>query len=330
MVVWRFLDVLLFGLALAYIIYPVAKKLNRGKTDADMKWLVASLAAVLIVMIPLLLCMFYGMNYVLQWFIKALPSIESGKFLGEIKMGLDSAGLGVMSQRIASEISKLITGFASSIGTSVLKPTWIIEILLKFSLFFISAFYFVFEGPQVKRFMNSQIPKSEKFLQELLMSFHKICYGLFVGHFFTSVIISVIFSAGYWFIFRPDLIFLGLLTVLMFVIAFLPVIGPWFMYVPLAIWHMIFIPGQVTQGIALLAFGLVFLTIIPDFYIRPKLIMRGSEIHPLLIILGFFGGPLMLGLPGIVIGPLVLGLAQAIVQLYVDKRHILKELIEHF
>ncbi|MFH1424763.1 MAG: AI-2E family transporter [archaeon] len=328
-VIWRFLDVLLFGLALAYITFPVAKKLNKGKTEPRMRWLMASLTAVIIVMVPLILATVYGINYMLHWFINNMQHIQSGRFLSDLKIGLDAAGLSIVSERIASEVGKLLISFTNGIGANVLHPTWLIEIFLKFAIFFISAFYFVFEAPLVKKFLDTQIPKREKFIQELMMSFHKICYGLFVGHFFTSVIIALLFGAGYWAIFRPDMLFLGLLTIMMFIIAFLPLIGPWFMYVPLGLWHIMFL-GDPTGGLVFLAFGAIVLTLIPDFYIRPKLVMIGSEIHPMLIILGFICGPLIMGMKGIVIGPLVLGLAQAILQLYVEKRHILRELIEHF
>ena len=53
---------------------------------------------------------------------------------------------------------------------------------------------------------------------------------------------------------------------------------------------------------------------------------RDADIHPLLILLGFFGGPFVMGFKGIIIGPLVLGLAQAIVMLYIEKRHMLEDL----
>ena len=116
----------------------------------------------------------------------------------------------------------------------------------------------------------------------------------------------------------------------MFVVAFLPVIGPWLIYVPLGLWQIALVSGGYTRGVALIVFGILFLTLIPDLYIRPKLVERGSEIHPLLFILGFFGGEILFGMKGVILGPLILGLAQGIVTLYVKKRHILKELIEHF
>ena len=132
-------------------------------------------------------------------------------------------------------------------------------------------------------------------------------------------------------IFQPTIFALVFLTVMMFIISFMPVIGPWSMYVPLALWHWFLIPGgSPVRVLVFLISCLFFLTIAPDLYIRPMLVKRESDIHPLLIILGFFGGPLLFGVKGVIIGPLVLGLAQAVLRLYIEKRHILKELVEHF
>jgi len=330
-VIWEFTDVLLLGLALAYIVYPAAKKIYRKKIKADNRWMVSSLISVLLIAIPLMFVFFYGMNYLLHWFINNLPAVESGRFLADITYTLENAGLGIVSTRIASEIGKVAVLFSGEMSRLVLNPTWLIEVVLKVALFFVSAVYFVYEAPRIGEFLDKNIPREEKFIQELMKAVDRILYGLFVGHFFTSVIISILFSAGYWFIFRPDLLTLSIITVIMFVIAFLPLIGPWFVYVPLSLWHMFFAPfSSFGQGVALLIYSVIFLTIISGLYIRPKLVQRGAEIHPFLIILGFFGGPMVFGVKGIILGPLVLGLAQAILKLYVEKRHILKELVDHF
>jgi len=326
----NYVGVLIAALAMAYISYPIARFLVRGDTRPGWRFLLASFASVLLIIIPLLLSLFYALDYSLKWLIQNLPAIESGRFIADLKTTLTALGLGVLSERIASEVGKLIGSFATRLSTAVLNPTWVIGLFVKIVLFFIAAFYFVYEGPQFKRFIDTHVTKRDQFLKEILYSFNKICYSLFVSHFFTSIIVTAIAAIGFWIILRPTLIFLGILSILIFVVAFLPVIGPWLLYVPLALWQIALVPGGYTRGLAIFVFGVLFLTLIPDLYIRPKLVARGSEIHPLLFIIGFFGGEVLFGLKGVILGPLLLGLAQGIVTLYVKKRHILKELIEHF
>ena len=272
----------------------------------------------------------YGLNYLLRWFIENLPAVHSGDFVIGLKISLKDLGFGVISERIASEIGKIVLGFSESLGAFIMRPTWLMSIFLRIALFFITTFYMIYEGPSLSALVKKNVPKGERFLQSLIHSVDKIAYGLFIGHFFTSMIIGAIFSVLYWIIFQPTIFSLAFLTLMMFVISFLPVIGPWSMYIPLSVWHIFLLPTGTARGIIFLILCILGLTILPDLYIRPLLVKRESDIHPLLIIFGFFGGPILFGLKGVIIGPLVLGLCQAIVKLYIEKRDILKELVEHF
>tara|TARA_Y100000310_G_C20673379_1_gene811496 strand:- start:1020 stop:2078 length:1059 start_codon:yes stop_codon:yes gene_type:complete len=329
-ILFEFADVLLLSLAIAYIAYPVARWMYRKKPKKDIRYLFSSLIAVLIVTVPIILAIFYGINYLMRWFIDNLPAVQSGLFASNLKDGLNAMGFGVMSERIASEIGKIMIGLSGKMGEILMRPTWLVDLLLRVVLFFITAFYFIYEGPAIKKFILKNIPKKERFIQELMESFDKICYGLFVGHFFTSIIIALMFGVIYWVSFQPSLFAVAFLTMIMFVVSFLPVIGPWSMYIPLGLWHVFLLPDSMTRGIVFFVLSVLFLTIAPDLYIRPMLVKRESDIHPLLIIFGFFGGPILFGIKGVIIGPLMLGLAQAILKLYIEKRHILKELLEHF
>jgi predicted PurR-regulated permease PerM len=329
-VLFEFIDVLLLSLAIAYIAAPLAKKMYGKPVKKDMKYLIASVFAVTIVSIPFILATFYGLNYLLRWFIENLPAIQSGAFANTLKFSLKEVGFGVLSERIASELSKVVVGLSASLGEFIVRPTWLLDLILRIALFFITSFYFIYEGPNIKKFINKNIPKKERFLQELMDAFDHICYGLFVGHFLTSIIIAIFFGAIYWAIFQPAIFSLLTLILMMFVISFLPVIGPWSLYIPLALWHLFILPTGIIRVMIFFALCMVFLTIAPDLYIRPMLVKRESDIHPLLIIFGFFGGPIVFGIKGVIIGPLMLGLAHALLRLYVEKRHVLKELIEHF
>ncbi len=326
----KFVGALIAALSVAYIAYPVAKFLVRGDTRPGWKYLLASFAAILIITVPVLLAMAYTLDYLLKWFIHNFPAIESGKFVADLKTALNTAGLGIVSERIANELGSFVGNFAGKIEAAVINRDFIMGLTEKAIVFFVSTFYFVYEGPQFKRFVDTHITKRTLFLKELLYSFNKICYSLFVSHLFTSIIVTVIGMVGFWIIIRPTLFTIGIIGVLLFIVAFLPLIGPWLIYMPLGLWQLLLVPGGYTKGLAIIVFGIIFLTLIPDLYIRPKLVERGSEIHPLFFIIGFFGGAAVFGIMGVILGPLILGLAQGIVMLYAKKRHILKELIEHF
>lgn len=329
-VLFEFLDVILLSLAVSYLASPLARKMYSKTPQKDMRYLISCVLAVTIVSAPFVLATLYGFNYLLHWFINNLPSVQSGYFAETLKVSFKSIGFGVLSERIAAETGKLVLGFSTGLSNFITKPTWLVDLILRICLFFLTSFYMLYEGPAIKSFILKNVPTKERFLQELMISFDKICYGLFVGHFFTSLIITITFAVLYWAVFQVSIMTVVFLTIIMFVASFIPVLGPWALYIPLTLWHLIMLQTGIVRVVIFFALCVVLLTMIPDFYLRPMFVKREEDIHPLLIIFGFFGGPMLFGIKGVIIGPLMLGLAQAILRLYIEKRHILKDLIEHF
>ena len=81
--------------------------------------------------------------------------------------------------------------------------------------------------------------------------------------------------------------------------------------------------GETFAGIGLLVYGIVIVTNI-DNVVRPKLISERSKLHPVLVLVGVLGGLKMVGLSGMLVGPLVLALLVALIQfwedVYIDKK----------
>ena len=94
-----------------------------------------------------------------------------------------------------------------------------------------------------------------------------------------------------------------LLATLVFFTAFIPAVGPGFVWVPLAIYFMIV--GNYPVVIGIVAVGLI-LGFGIDFFLRGILIGKKTRINPLIMLLGIFGGIAMFGLFGFIIGPLIL------------------------
>jgi len=66
--------------------------------------------------------------------------------------------------------------------------------------------------------------------------------------------------------------------------------------------------GDPTAGILCLVVGYPVVSMLPDLVFRPVMMGREARINPLLMLLGFFGGMLSMGIIGFVLGPLALSL----------------------
>ena len=140
------------------------------------------------------------------------------------------------------------------------------------------------------------------FLKEL-----NIIYNIFFRiHFLIAVVSAIIAMTGFYFIGVPYPITWGI--VLGF-FALLPELGPAALFVPMAIYYLIV--NDYARAIELFIFGEIFLVAFPEYILRPRLVMIGASVHPLLTILAFTAPIFIIGPSGVIIGPAVYGIVLA-------------------
>ena len=114
----------------------------------------------------------------------------------------------------------------------------------------------------------------------------------------------------FWLLGMPSPIFWGVIIAFL---AFLPVIGPWLVWIPAAIGT--FASGD--QGRAILLVVLGFLLISgADNVLRPILIAGRAQLNGLLVFVALLGGISFFGLLGVVLGPLVIATAVGMLKAY--------------
>lgn len=94
-----------------------------------------------------------------------------------------------------------------------------------------------------------------------------------------------------------------LLAALIFFTAFIPAVGPGFIWVPLALYS--FVIGNYYVGIGAIILGCL-LGVGIDMFLRGVIVGKKTRINPLIMLLGIFGGISLFGLFGFIIGPLIL------------------------
>ncbi|MFQ5620928.1 MAG: AI-2E family transporter, partial [Candidatus Nanoarchaeia archaeon] len=111
--------------------------------------------------------------------------------------------------------------------------------------------------------------------------------------------------------------------------ALVPFIGTPIIWGPAGLLLVIdgFVDGQtnlVAKGIGLLIYGTLVISTV-DNILKPKLIGKKAKIHPIVVLIGVLGGLSLLGFVGFVVGPLVLALFEALIEVYEkEKRAVLK------
>ncbi|MFH1786986.1 MAG: AI-2E family transporter [archaeon] len=335
---WKVLDffagVVIMGAVTAYIVYPLTKKVNElGKRTGNRilgSYALSAFLSMLILIIPLVLLFFQTISFLttsrgsglLIDLIYYSPAIAA-----KIQSALNGMGLEVFSEVIGLRVREMLLNFGVSVTGTI--ASFSSRVFIQVPVYLITTYYFIRDGPRIVDSINRRIPKNQEFLVELMKHVERIAHGLFIGHVVTSLIGMFIATAGFMvmgafgivpFMTTAYAVFLGILVG---VCMLLPLIGTPIIFVPIVFWLLSTQPAAVAvvNSIIILAFDVVFLMLLPDFYIRPTLAGKSGSIHPLIVLLGFIGGPLIWGVKGLVLGPLGLGLAQATLQTYIKYKN---------
>ena len=102
--------------------------------------------------------------------------------------------------------------------------------------------------------------------------------GLIYANVMSAMIISLLATIGFLLVRVPYSFLLGLLTGLA---ALLPVVGPWTVFVPVGFYYLLV--GDMIRGLIILTYGVIFLFILYNFYIFPKLGGNKAQLHPFIV-----------------------------------------------
>jgi predicted PurR-regulated permease PerM len=101
------------------------------------------------------------------------------------------------------------------------------------------------------------------------------------------------------------------LALVTFVVGFFPILGEWAVYIPVSVFLLVF-EHRPTAAAAYLLIG-VAMTVCSSLVLRPKLAARSAErFNFYWMLVGLVTGVYAFGIPGVVLGPAILGFAKAI------------------
>jgi len=209
------------------------------------------------------------------------------------------ADVGDMGRAVLVRIYPIIQAGLVSFASNV--PLYVTESLV--AAFF--TYYFLIDGKRLIDRAVTLMPKREV-TARFLMELDAIYSSLFRLFFVTAAIIAVIAAIGYLLL---GVSYPGLMGILTGVTSLVPMVGASVVYVPIAIYFIIL--QDYVRAIATLIFAVVFLAILPQNYILPKLVERGASIHPLITLLAFTAPLLVVGVVGMILGPAVYGFVLA-------------------
>ena len=179
------------------------------------------------------------------------------------------------------------------------------------TIFLFTAFYILIEAEKVGNYIAGKIPpRYEELRRALETNVRGVLYGAIYSTLLTQTLKSLI-------ILFMNLAFgvplAGALAVISFIIGFFPIVGSWSVYVPVAIWLVIF-RDAVGPALAMIIIGTLVNTVFISTYLRPKIAAQRSRVLNFYwMFVALITGVYTFGLAGILLGPILIGLLKAVI-----------------
>lgn len=193
-------------------------------------------------------------------------------------------------------------------------------------IFLFTAVTLYMEGPRVLEVAKNLSPMDDDYEDQLFRVFRQFANNMVIGSLATGALQGLVSGIGYAIAGVPQIVFLGICTG---VFSFVPIVGTAVVWVPVTIYTAVDIgPGWAV----FVALWSMVVTASVDNVVKPLFLRGGTKIHPLLIFLGVFGGLIWMGVPGVLIGPVVVAFFLALYTIYVTdflgKHTTLQQVVE--
>ncbi len=253
------------------------------------------LSAILSLIIPALI-LFAPLIFITNTLVRQMLAATKAGSLSQIVNYISSltvfSSLGLNVQEIQGHFFSFIIPLAKD--ALVALPALIIGTVI----IILGAYYILinwsFLSTSLKYYLP--FPEKERVSKEIATATDKIVKGYLLVALLEFIVAFIgFFIAGVdYFILFPFLIA---------IFAFIPLVGPGIVWIPLALFY--FMTGNVYAGIVIAITGLI-ISIIIDGIVSAKIAGDQARIHPLLMFIGILGGVPIFGIFGFIIGPLIL------------------------
>lgn len=295
----RVVATLFFAITIAYVLYPIRRRLvDRGvpRRIASGGLTLGASVSVIIVLAPIM-NVFYRRRAEILEILRSLPdslTVEFGEFAYTIEMSV-----------IETMARNAITTFAVSLAQAA--PT----LAMKTALFAMVVYALLLAPGASGRVFSSVIPtRYHPVIDALHVRIRNTLYAIYglqtIMGVIAFVVAFVFFTAlGY------DVAFS--LAVIAGLLQFLPIIGPLILIAAVGGFELAI--GDPAQGVAVLVGGGIIFWLGLDTIVRPQLASRTARLPGSLYFIGFIGGLLSLGPIGFIAGPLVIAVLVEVIDL---------------
>lgn len=307
-----FLTSILASIILAYFFHPLYLKINTKTKKPNLSALIICLGIILI----LILAVFLTTHYALKELIDFYAYSQSHDIIAPLKVAiLKISPAGPSAYQITGLFDNAVEKGRAYMFESASKIIMNIPIiLLQLFIIFFVMFYFLVEGNTLVNYSKNLLPFKEKIKKKFLERFKVILHGFIHGTIFVGIIQGLCAGIAFYLlgVSQPFL-----LTIFTMFAAIIPFVGAWIIWFPVSL--NLIIKGSTVAGTILMIYGVVFVSWIDNF-LRPIIVGKITKMPNVISLLGMLGGLQIMGIIGLVLGPIILDSVFMVIEIYRSKQ----------
>jgi predicted PurR-regulated permease PerM len=303
MLIGHVLVALLLGIVAAVYLLPVQEWLEKHlRARAG-----SALISIALIVVPLVALTGYAWHEMSSYSNVVLERRD--EIINSISNSLESVLPGVRENTrtgLQSAFAEAVSRSAEAIQGLRQKSALLLSSL---AIFFFTVFYVLTQRTRITSYIKVRVPGDylplyEKLTENIGGALRGALRAVFIDQSLKATVILILnFVFGV-----PLAVVLAIVT---FLSGFFPLLGEWAIYVPIAIYLFVFRGKPVSAGIYL-GIGLM-MTIGSSLLLRPKLASQGARRFSFYwMFLSLVAGVYVFGIPGIVLGPTILGFVKAV------------------
>lgn len=316
---WRmiqpFMGVIAWATVLVILFYPVHKRLLQRIRHPSLAALVSCLLVILVILVPVALITLAVVNE-LSGAVQSLQAAVnyildpnsrlSGPIINFLSRFVDINELRseeFLIERlkgVGGQIAGRTLGFLGGLASFVVQMFFVI----------FTMYYFFKDGENISRTIRDSLPLEREQADGIMSRTREVIDASVYGVISIATIQGTLGGLAFWVLGLPSAIVWG---VVMTFLSMVPMLGAFLVWVPAAIY--LAVSGHWVKALILALWGILVIGMVDNF-LRPKLVGSRTRLHELLIFFAVLGGLSVFGVLGVVVGPVVIAITLALVDVY--------------
>lgn len=305
-----FFKLIALGAILAVLFYPLKIKVSKLIKSETISSLITLVLAIIMVLLPVYIIGQLVFNEIFNIYSQQTTqgsfTVNLNNFISHL-----SGPVQTIAQNILNNLSEKAGILAGNAFQSVAGiATNIAGFVMSFILVSFTLYYLLKDGGKLRTFVERIFPFQQSHGTLLAQKLEMAIKGVVQGSFSVALLQGSVSTVGFYIFGVPQPILWGIFTVLA---SLVPTVGTLLSLVPAILF--LFFSGHTGAAIGMTIWAFISIQSIGNF-ISPRLIGHKTNLHPLITLLSILGGIVLFGYLGFLIGPILMAMFMALVDIY--------------